>query len=209
LFAEFRRAAKVREEAAAKKAAEYAAGTTKAARKRKLAEREKEEKQKSQVVITDVVAAGAKNVYEETGMLVEHDKLIKPPTQGQGKSNRPWKTNKLRLSSMKVSKGSKMSFAERMVEKERTQRVKVFAKQLVDERKADKQEARQKRKDKEERKKKNELASATYQQIKDSSKIKKMGKKQLKMIMKVDFDKLKAQKLPKGALKQRGSQGAL
>jgi hypothetical protein len=35
--------------------------------------------------------------------------------------------------------------------------------------------------------------------------IKKMGKKQLKMIMKVDLDQIKNSKLPKGALKTRGT----
>lgn len=65
----------------------------------------------------------------------------------------------------------------------------------------------EKLKRKKEQKEKNQLASVTYQQIKDASKIKKMGKKQLKMIMKVDLDQIKANKLPKGALKQRGSYG--
>jgi len=71
------------------------------------------------------------------------------------------------------------------------------------------QELALKAKQKKEQKEKNQLASVTYQQIKDASKIKKMGKKQLKMVMKVDLDQIKANKLPKGALKTRGSYGGL
>ena len=46
------------------------------------------------------VEGGAKGVYDEVGMNVDHEELVKKPTQGLSKSNRPWKTNKQRCHSM-------------------------------------------------------------------------------------------------------------
>lgn len=110
---------------------------------------------------------------------------------------------------MVSSRAGKLSFAQRMKEKERTDALKSVQKEMIEEAKAERKEAGLRAKQKKEQKERNQMASVTYQQIKDTSKIKKMGKKQLKMIMKVDLDQLKANKLPKGALKQRGSYGSL
>ena len=153
--------------------------------------------------------AGAKGVYDEIGMNVDHEKLVKPATQGLSKSNRPWKTNKQRMNSMISSKASRKTFAQRMAEKEKLDKVKAIQKEMIEERKAEKREMAEKIKRKKEQKEKNQLASVTYQQIKDTAKIKKMGKKAMKSIMKVDLDQIKAMKLPKGALNTRGSYGAL
>jgi len=110
---------------------------------------------------------------------------------------------------MVTSVGGKLTFAQRMEQKEMTDKVRAMQKEMVEESKAERKEMALKRKQKLEQKERNQLASVTYQKIKDTSKIKKMGKKQLKNIMKVDLDQLKANKLPKGALKVRGSYGTI
>ena len=58
------------------------------------------------------VEGGAKGVYDEVGMNVDHEELVKKPTQGLSKSNRPWKTNKQRCHSMLQMSRPHASFDE-------------------------------------------------------------------------------------------------
>merc|ERR1712216_898239 len=87
---------------------------------------------------TDVEAAGG---TFGKGMVIDHEKSIKPATQGQGVSSRPWKTNKQRLNSMVTAEGGKKAFAERMEEKKRVDAMKAQQKEMIEERKAEKREA--------------------------------------------------------------------
>ncbi|OWF44810.1 Coiled-coil domain-containing protein 86 [Mizuhopecten yessoensis] len=105
--------------------------------------------------------------------------------KGRAKSGRPWKVNRMaRSSEIKKVKSLKSSWAEKMKKKAEEQSVKSFEKQLKDERAAKLELQRQRQNEHKQRKLENEKKSEVVQTIKNTAKIKRMKKKQLRLLAK-------------------------
>eukprot|EP00658_Telonema_sp_P-2_P013773 TRINITY_DN15224_c0_g1_i4.p1 TRINITY_DN15224_c0_g1~~TRINITY_DN15224_c0_g1_i4.p1 ORF type:complete len:176 (+),score=49.19 TRINITY_DN15224_c0_g1_i4:247-774(+) len=134
--------------------------------------------------------------------------------EGQNKSNRPHKSRKAKFSNTIVGKHTRPSFESRMKRKAELEDLKAMEKELINDRIETKRKHRADLKEKEARKRENEIKSASFQNI-SSEKVKKLGKKQLRMIHKVDFDQIKdarigvGLKTAFGGMKARGSSGKL
>ncbi|TRY70784.1 hypothetical protein TCAL_02847 [Tigriopus californicus] len=106
--------------------------------------------------------------------------------KGKCKSGRFWKSDRDRFRSVIQSKGLKTTFEARAHRKEELQRVKAFEQSLKDELRQKKLEHQQRREHNLKRKEENQKKSEVYQIIKNPAKIKRMKKKQLKMLVKRD-----------------------
>ena len=109
---------------------------------------------------------------------------------GNKKSGRFWKSDRDRFRSVVKSKGLKESAQKRIAQKQELLRVKEYEKSLKEDvkrlREEKKQRAEENKKKREENAKKNEIV----QVIKNPAKIKRMKKKQLRMLAKRDVTKV-------------------
>ena len=109
---------------------------------------------------------------------------------GNKKSGRFWKSDRDRFRSVVKSKGLKESAQKRVAQKQELLRVKAYEKSLKEDvkrlREEKKQRAEENKKKREENAKKNEIV----QVIKNPAKIKRMKKKQLRMLAKRDVTKV-------------------
>ncbi|XP_037069539.1 coiled-coil domain-containing protein 86-like isoform X2 [Pollicipes pollicipes] len=107
-----------------------------------------------------------------------------PPPRGQPKSGRFWKPVRSRAS--KVLVRDPVSYEVRMQKRQQLKVVKALENQLKDERKQKQQELRKRREYNEKKTAENALKSEVYQVIKNPQKIKRMKKKQLRLLQKRD-----------------------
>ena len=106
---------------------------------------------------------------------------------GRRKSGRFWKGERDRFRSVIKTKGLKQACAQkRIAQKEQYLRVKEYEKSLKEESKRIKEEHRQRREENKKKKIENEKKNEVVQIIKNTAKIKRMKKKQLRMLAKRD-----------------------
>ncbi|XP_060070099.1 coiled-coil domain-containing protein 86-like [Ylistrum balloti] len=113
-----------------------------------------------------------------------NDQLNSIP-KGRAKSGRPWKSNRTaRYSEIKKVKSLKSSWDKKMKKKAEEQSIKNFEKQLKEERAAKLELQRKRQEEHKKRKLENEKKSEVVQAIKSTAKIKRMKKKQLRLLAK-------------------------
>jgi len=102
------------------------------------------------------------------------------------KSNRPWKSERDRFRSVIKTKGLKHSLKQKNILKEDRVRAKLLEKSLKDATLKQKEDLRARQEENKKRREENEKKSEVYQEVKNMSKLKKMRKKQVKMLQKRD-----------------------
>lgn len=127
---------------------------------------------------------GTKESVNEIKCSNEHSSAM---LLGRRKSGKFWKGERDRFRSVIKSKGLKQACAQkRIAQKEQYLRIKGYEKGLKEESKRIKEEHRQRREDNKKRKLDNEKKNEVVQIIKNTAKIKRMKKKQLRMLAKRD-----------------------
>lgn len=109
-----------------------------------------------------------------------------PPIKGRKKSN-CFKAERDRFKSVIKSKGLKTNLKQRIKFKEEKQRVKAYEQSLKDRVTKEKEELRARQEQNKKNREENQRKSEVVQQIKNPAKLKRMKKKQLKMIAKRDL----------------------
>ncbi|XP_034935700.1 coiled-coil domain-containing protein 86 [Chelonus insularis] len=102
------------------------------------------------------------------------------------KSGRIWKEQRKRFSSIIKTRGIRLSFEQKQKLREDLKRVKEQSKALIEQKKAEKEAQKQRRIENLKRAQENQRKSEVVQVIKNTAKIKRMKKKQLRMIEKRD-----------------------
>merc|ERR1739844_893875 len=106
---------------------------------------------------------------------------------GRNKSGRFWKNQRDRFkANIKVKGLHQVSAQKRIAQKEQLLRVKAYEKSLKDEVKRSRKERRQRAEENKTRRDENEKKNETVQVIKNPAKMKRMKKKQLRMLAKRD-----------------------
>jgi len=106
---------------------------------------------------------------------------------GRRKSGRVWKGQRDRFKSVVKPKGLKQDAKVRLALKQERLRVREFEKALKEEKKQELEEKRKRQEENKKRKLENERKNEVLQQIKNPAKIKRMKKKQLRMLAKRDL----------------------
>lgn len=104
--------------------------------------------------------------------------------KGKPKSGRVWKSQKTRFSDKRLDKTLKTSWAKKMQIKAQKKSVQSFERQLKEERNNQLEEKRKRQEENKQRRLENERKSEVVQKIKNTAKIKRMKKKQLRQIEK-------------------------
>ncbi|KAF7994683.1 hypothetical protein HCN44_004155 [Aphidius gifuensis] len=125
-------------------------------------------------------------------MDVDSTKSTKTPVaeniivQGKPKSGRIWKEPRKRFSSIIKTKGIRSSFQSKEKLRQDLKRVKEASRAIIEEKKAEKEAKKQRRVENLKRAEENARKSEVVQVIKNTSKIKRMKKKQLRKLEKRD-----------------------
>merc|ERR1712010_221890 len=117
------------------------------------------------------------------GICISSSVIVEMPTN---KSNRPWKSERDRFRSVIKTKGLKHSLKQKNRLKEDKVRAKLLEKSLKDATLKQKEDLRARQEENKKRREENEKKSEVYQEVKNMSKLKKMRKKQVKMLQKRD-----------------------
>ncbi|XP_030378823.1 coiled-coil domain-containing protein 86 [Scaptodrosophila lebanonensis] len=121
-------------------------------------------------------------------------KKVKKPEnlipRGQPKSNRPWKTPKQKFSTIKKSV-NRLTFEKKVALRDELRYIKEKSKEIKDQRKEAAVQKHQRRVENAERRLANERRAEVVQIIKNPSKLKRMKKKQMRMIQKRDISQVK------------------
>eukprot|EP01125_Pyxidicula_operculata_P008137 TRINITY_DN2756_c0_g1_i1.p1 TRINITY_DN2756_c0_g1~~TRINITY_DN2756_c0_g1_i1.p1 ORF type:complete len:135 (+),score=46.66 TRINITY_DN2756_c0_g1_i1:37-441(+) len=128
---------------------------------------------------------------EENVPVVSLQKLDIESMRGRPKSGRSWKQPDQRASSVVDVKPLRTAWDIRQEQREKQKKRKEFMDQIKKEQDEDKERRNKARKEKKKRREENIIKSSSYQIINDTSKVKKMSKKQRKNVMKLaDLTKL-------------------
>ncbi|KAG5319302.1 CCD86 protein, partial [Pseudoatta argentina] len=106
--------------------------------------------------------------------------------RGKPKSGRIWKEQKIKFSSIIKTGGIRQSFAKKQKLREDLKRVKEMSRAIKAQKQAEKEAKKQRRRENLKRAEENRKKSEIVQIIKNTAKIKRMKKKQLRMIEKRD-----------------------
>ncbi|XP_015183806.1 PREDICTED: coiled-coil domain-containing protein 86 [Polistes dominula] len=106
--------------------------------------------------------------------------------KGKPKSGRIWKEPKKRFSSIVKSRGIKLSFEKKQKLKENLQRAKDMSRAIKEKKQAEKEAKKQRRIENLKRAEENRKKGEVVQIIKNTAKLKRMKKKQLRFIEKRD-----------------------
>ncbi|KAM7347392.1 coiled-coil domain-containing protein 86 [Cochliomyia hominivorax] len=120
-------------------------------------------------------------------------KLKKPENEiprGKPKSNRPWKTPKTKFSSVKKTQ-PRLSFEKKMELRNELRAIKEKSRELKEARKEAAIAKHQRRIENAEKRLENERRAEIVQVIKNPSKLKRMKKKQMRLIQKRDLSQVK------------------
>ncbi|XP_043286505.1 coiled-coil domain-containing protein 86 [Venturia canescens] len=119
-------------------------------------------------------------------------KIVKEPEvpRGKPKSGRIWKEKKQRFNSIIKTRGIRLSFEKKQKLREDLKRVKEQSRAIIEERKAQKEAKKQRRIENLKRAEENRKKSEVVQVIKNTAKIKRMKKKQLRLLEKRDTNDL-------------------
>ncbi|XP_053376073.1 coiled-coil domain-containing protein 86-like [Mercenaria mercenaria] len=110
--------------------------------------------------------------------------LLKNIPKGKPKSGRVWKSEKSRFSEKRLDKTLKTSWAKKMQLKAEKKSIKSFEKQLKEDRNRQLEEKRKRQEENKKRRLENERKNEVVQPIKNTAKIKRMKKKQLRQVQK-------------------------
>ncbi|KAH8265945.1 hypothetical protein KR026_000520 [Drosophila bipectinata] len=110
--------------------------------------------------------------------------------RGQPKSNRPWKTPKQKFSKIKKTI-NRATFEKKTALRNELRYIKEKSKEIKDQRKEAAVQRHQRRVENAERRLANERRSEVVQVIKNPAKLKRMKKKQMRMIEKRDISQVK------------------
>lgn len=125
-----------------------------------------------------------KNVSESSSSVERREKPHIP--RGKPKSGRIWKEEKTRFSSIIKTRGIRLSLAKKQKLREDLKRVKEISREIKAQKQAEKEAKKQRRRENLKRAEENRKKSEIVQVIKNPAKIKRMKKKQLRMIEKRD-----------------------
>ncbi|XP_070161572.1 coiled-coil domain-containing protein 86 [Polyergus mexicanus] len=125
-----------------------------------------------------------KDVSESSSSIEKREKLCIP--RGKPKSGRTWKEQKTKFSSIIKTRGIRLSLAKKQKLREDLKRVKEMSREIKAQKQAEKETKKQRRRENLKRAEENRKKSEVVQPIKNLSKIKRMKKKQLRMIEKRD-----------------------
>lgn len=106
--------------------------------------------------------------------------------KGKPKSGRVWKSQKTKFSTIVKTKGIRNSFARKEALRKELARIKEVSRSLLEKKKEEKEAKKQRRRENLKRREENRKKSEVVQVIKNTSKIKRMKKKQLRYIEKRD-----------------------
>ncbi|KAL6267625.1 hypothetical protein P5V15_000700 [Pogonomyrmex californicus] len=106
--------------------------------------------------------------------------------RGKPKSGRIWKEEKTKFSSIIKTRGIRLSFAKKQKLREDLKRVKEMSRAIKAEKQAQKEAKKQRRRENLKRAEENRKKSEIVQVITNTTKLKRMKKKQLRMIEKRD-----------------------
>lgn len=106
--------------------------------------------------------------------------------RGKPKSGRIWKEEKTKFSSIIKTRGIRQSFAKKQKLREDLKRVKEMSRAIKAQKEAEKEAKKERRRENLKRAEENRKKSEIVQVIKNTTKIKRMKKKQLRMIEKRD-----------------------
>ncbi|ALC49550.1 CG14210 [Drosophila busckii] len=110
--------------------------------------------------------------------------------RGQPKSNRPWKTPKEKFSKIKKTV-NRLTFEKKVALRNEMRYIKEKSKEIKDQRKEAAVQRHQRRVENAERRLANERKAEIVQVIKNPAKLKRMKKKQMRMIEKRDLSQVK------------------
>ncbi|XP_055678411.1 coiled-coil domain-containing protein 86 [Lutzomyia longipalpis] len=111
--------------------------------------------------------------------------------RGIPKSGRVWKTQKQKFSTIKKSL-NRGSFEKKEQLRQEIKQIKELSRSIKEQKKQEKEQLKQRREENERRKLENQQKSEIVQIIKNPAKLKRIRKKQLRMIEKRDLSKVKA-----------------
>uniref|UniRef100_A0A182PVN5 Coiled-coil domain-containing protein 86 n=1 Tax=Anopheles epiroticus TaxID=199890 RepID=A0A182PVN5_9DIPT len=133
------------------------------------------------------------SALSEKGSKVDHSKKDEKqnPTslRGKPKSGRIWKTPKERFATVKKSLRGKKS-SQQIAFREEIKHIKELSRSIKETKRCENEMKRQRREENKRRRMENERKSEIVQIIKNPAKLKRMRKKQLRMIEKRDISKL-------------------
>ncbi|KAL6436099.1 hypothetical protein ACFW04_005717 [Cataglyphis niger] len=125
-----------------------------------------------------------KDVSASSSNKEKREKLCIP--RGKPKSGRIWKEQKTKFSSIIKTRGIRLSLAKKQKLREDLKRVKEMSREIKAQKQAEKESKKQRRRENLKRAEENRKKGEVVQPIKNLSKIKRMKKKQLRMIEKRD-----------------------
>ncbi|GFY51051.1 coiled-coil domain-containing protein 86 [Trichonephila inaurata madagascariensis] len=108
------------------------------------------------------------------------------PIKGKPKSGRVWKCDKSKFSSMCQVKPLKLKWARKQELRQERKDLLSHVKEIKERKEREEELRKQKRRERLERKRENEIKSEVVQVIRNTAKLKRMRKKDLKMIRKRD-----------------------
>ncbi|XP_014471919.1 PREDICTED: coiled-coil domain-containing protein 86 [Dinoponera quadriceps] len=129
-----------------------------------------------------------RHVSEQISPKNEREKLYVP--RGKPKSGRIWKEQKTKFSSIIKTRGIRSSLAEKQKLRQDLKRVKEMSRAIKAQKQEEKEGKKQRRRENLKRAEENRKKSEVVQVITNTAKIKRMKKKQLRMIEKRDTIKV-------------------
>ncbi|XP_012219999.2 coiled-coil domain-containing protein 86 [Linepithema humile] len=124
------------------------------------------------------------DMLETSPVIKKREKQYIP--RGKPKSGRIWKEEKTKFSSIIKTRGIRLSFAKKQKLREDLKRVKEMSREIKERKKTEKEAKKQRRRENLKRAEENRKKNEIVQVIKNPAKIKRMKKKQLRMIEKRD-----------------------
>eukprot|EP00947_MAST-08B_sp_MAST-8B-sp1_P001557 g1557.t1 len=162
------------------------ARVTRSSKKKKELEKEKKKPAAA------AAAGGAKLAGGGTSAPKDHTSVQRRKDQGLPESGRNWKQRQPRRASATKTKHTKTlssTFEQKMLKKANLQRVKDYQNEIKEKRRAEIEDRRRRHEEQEKRKAENELKSTKFQIIRNGEKLKKMSKKKLRQVRKLQVNK--------------------
>ncbi|XP_046738703.1 coiled-coil domain-containing protein 86 [Diprion similis] len=139
--------------------------------------------------VEDILGDKAKptmsNPLKKVNKLEKHVEKLTIP-KGKPKSGRVWKEQKTRFSSIIKTRGTRLSFEKKQKLRDDMKRIKELSRSVIARRESEREAKKQRRIENLKRAEENRKKSEIVQVIKNTSKIKKMKKKNLRKLEKRD-----------------------
>jgi len=141
-----------------------------------------------EIKVVEEATETKKTKYNKSETKLKENMLVKAehiPRQ-KPKSGKFWKASRSQFNSVKKDQGPRLTFEQRVKRKEEKDRAKELAEMLIKRKIQKKQELKEKMEANKKKKEENERRAEVYQVIKNPAKIKRMKKKQLRLLAKRD-----------------------